>query len=243
MHINMCAVLYICTMQASTTPAPHVPVYVVSCDSARARRMRHRCNALGIQPVFRCFTEIDRLETKHGIVLSKPDKCMLSHIECLKAFYNSGHSHGVVCEDDVHVHVQFPTRIQTVRDFMKREQYDILLLGYLLCYDPACLHERVATLDSHHHAYSYNHDLWGTQMYMLTREHALYVLENFNLDWKFKNPDKPWASDWIITKQGKRAMVHPMLAVEEKTDQYEDKGQQRFHRQCHESQYSAQHYT
>jgi hypothetical protein len=78
----------------------------------------------------------------------------------------------------------------------------------------------------------------GAQMYMLTRKYAKYLLDHFPIEWKLKNINNPWSPDWIITKNGKRAMIYPMLAVEEgETSCGCECGDKIYHRDCKNIQY------
>lgn len=88
----------------------------------------------------------------------------------------------------------------------------------------------------------YSNDLWGTQMYMISREYAKYLLEAYTLQYAIDNISKPYSSDWIITKNGNRAMIYPMIAVEEGPVTSDCEPQSEFHKRCHFVNYDPQKY-
>ena len=220
-----------------------VPIYIISCDEQRKKRMRARFNKLNIKPKFNCFTDISNIESQFNITLTVPDKCMLSHMDSIQKFYNSNKPLGIICEDDIYIHKNFNEEIEKIITFINQNNYDIVLLSYLLNYKPPnCYHNLITTFDNYT-AYDFNKDLWGTQMYMLTRTYAKYLLDHFPINWKFENINNPWAADWIITKNGKRAMIYPMIAVEEGERNCAcECGQKIYHRDCKNIQYDSKIY-
>jgi len=221
----------------------NVPIFVINCDEQRKKRIRSRFNKLNITPTFNCFTDISGIEQKYNITLTIHDKVMLSHMDCIQKFYNTGKPLGIICEDDIYIHKTLDKEIEKVVAFITKNQYDILLLGYLLNYKPPYHYHNLITSFDKYKVYDYNKELWGAQMYMVTRNYAKYLLDNFPINWKFDNPKNPWASDWIITKNGRRAMIYPMLAVEE-GDRICDSndGQKIYHRDCKNIQYDSKIY-
>ena len=61
---------------------------------------------------------------------------MLSHMDCIKKFYESNKPLGIICEDDIYIHKTLDKEIEKIAGFINKNQYDILLLGYLLNYKP-----------------------------------------------------------------------------------------------------------
>jgi len=109
--------------------------------------MTQRFNKFNIKPTFNCFTDISGIEQTYNVTLTRHNKVMLSHMDCIQKFYDSGKSLGIIC-------------------------------------------------------------------------------------------DNPWSPDWIITKNGKRAMYYPMLAVEEgETSCSCECGDKIYHRDCKNIQY------
>jgi hypothetical protein len=70
----------------------------------------------------------------------------------------------------------------------------------------------------------------GSQMYMISRKYAREVLDTYTLAWTHLG--KPFAADWTITKSGNRAMIYPMLGLEDGGTGSTDAGQIAFHRNC-----------
>ena len=71
-------------------------------------------------------------------------------------------------------------------------------------------------------------------MYMITRDYAKWVMENIN------NSLTPFSPDWTITKNGKRALIYPMLAIENGEGLYPDYGQHIFHLESHTFNYTPE---
>jgi len=75
-------------------------------------------------------------------------------------------------------------------------------------------------------------------MYMISRDYAKIILESFTLDYAYDNmDDKPFSSDWVITKNGNRALIYPMIAVEEGINISGDYYQEIFHKKCYDVNY------
>jgi hypothetical protein len=53
------------------------------------------------------------------------------------------------------------------------------------------------------------------------------------------NSLKPFNSDWTITKEGNRALIYPMVALEDGKTKYHDHGQYILHQECHKAHYVA----
>ena len=51
-----------------------------------------------------------------------------------------------------------------------------------------------------------------------------------------------FSADWSITKEGRRAIVYPMLAIEDGLSKYDDDSQRVFHRLSHEAHKGASTY-
>jgi len=222
----------------------NLPIYIINCrNESRKKRMIDRFKHVDLMPTFNCFTDISGIEQKYHMTLTIHDKVMLSHMNCIKKFYESNKPLGIICEDDIYIHKTLDKEIEKVTTFITNNQYDILLLGYLLNYKPPYHYHNLITSFDKYKVYDYNDELWGLQMYMITRKYAKYLLDNFPIQWKFDNPKKAWASDWIISKNGKRAMIYPMLAVEEGDRiRDNDSGQKRYHRECNKIQYNSKIY-
>lgn len=150
--------------------------------------------------------------------------CMLGHLDILKQFLeNTDKEFVVICEDDVVIHRDLKTRVPELIQDCKLYNIDILLLGFLFAYPEQDLNVRlhygcdIIKKTEHHGIYNYHDTLWGTQMFMLSRLHAQKMVDKYSLE-RAKNPqtgDPPFSADWTLTKDGKRALVWPMYALED----------------------------
>ena len=69
-------------------------------------------------------------------------------------------------------------------------------------------------------------------MYILNRKHAKYLIDKYYKNYADENSD--FIADIIITKDGNRALISPVLAVEEKINQ------NNHHKRCHKIHYDEQ---
>jgi GR25 family glycosyltransferase involved in LPS biosynthesis len=192
-------------------------IYIINCQNEeRKGRMEYRMKSVDLPYEF--VQAIDLSHPSNKIIPGIPTACMMSHLKAIETFLNSKAEYAIICEDDVYIRRDFKSMINLIlQDFQKLE-LDILLLGYLINFDLSQYFENIYTNSSRRY-YRYSDDLWGTQMYLISRKYAQYVVDNFTLEWAMnheKNNSKiPFSSDWTITKHGNRALIFPMLAVEE----------------------------
>ena len=86
--------------------------------------------------------------------------------------------------------------------------------------------------------YDFPNDLWGSQMYMLSRNSAKKILDKYSFSSGYA--DKTlldsslinFSADWIITKYGNKAVIYPMLAIEDNQTHYDHSGQYEYHKSC-----------
>ena len=120
---------------------------------------------------------------------------------------------------------------------------DVLLLGYLcnheINYLPRKMCENIVSdnFPFQYYDYSdYKNNLWGAQMYMISKSYAEYLINNYNLSYALiseNNSDlQPFSSDHIITKAGNSALIYPLMAIENGDTEYQDLGQHIFHKGC-----------
>jgi hypothetical protein len=131
-------------------------------------------------------------------------------------------------------------------------QLDVLLLGYLVV-------EKIDSGDfigvklkkngifsneinqSKYYIYTYPNEIWGAQMYMLSRENAKNLLDKYYVGYFQKTLlDKtltPFSSDWTITKDGNAALLYPLLVIENNEKKYNDNGQCNLHYSCYQNHY------
>jgi hypothetical protein len=156
---------------------------------------------------------------------------MLSHLALIRRFVEeTGAAHGIVCEDDIYLRRTIRRDLPAIVRAFDARELDLLLLGYLWPW-------RDGGASEAYRFHDYGDDLWGAQMYLLSRQHAVNLLATYTLDYALTRWPQPFSSDWIVTKHGRRARLSPMLAVEEGGVTTTDAGQIEFHRRCAEAQY------
>jgi hypothetical protein len=184
--------------------------------------------------------------------------CMYGHLDMIKMFYNDTElDYGIFCEDDIYIHKDLKKFVpQIIKDF-KHLNLDILLLGYLVPFQIKYYYNGfhlknnyMEYKDLHYH--NFTDDVWGTQMYMLSKKHAQTILEKYDessgyaLKTLTDHTLTPFSADWTITKDGNRALITPCLAVEDGKDcmkQYNNSYEQYiFHKNCYEAHYDIMSY-
>ena len=208
-------------------------LYIVNYkDNDRRQKMTNRFNKIGIDFEFTngVGPNDQRIKDYQGI----SPMSMLAYMDVMKKFYDSGNDkdgpfYCIICEDDIYVRKTFKDDIlKVIKDF-DTMKLDILLLGYLL--NRKIVFDDVYTPKSYTY-HSYPDDLWGAQMCMFSRKHIKYFLDKYTVEWAINNRDKPFSGDWILTKDGNRSIIYPMLAVEEGGTKSTHQGQIDFHKQC-----------
>jgi hypothetical protein len=219
-----------------------VVFYVINFkDDARKERMVSRFDQLGIDlhfvnPVF----ENDQ-RMQNTPLYKRTSSIMLQHLDSIRHFYeNTSAKHCIVCEDDIHVskhlHEHLP---QIIQDF-DALGLDLLLLGYLYRYGvKGNSHFPLLKQNENYTYHWYPDNIWGSQMYLISRKHAETLLNKYTIEFAIEQLEKiHYNPDWTITKFGKRALISPMLAVEEGDDKSKHEGQSEFHRMCHLNNYN-----
>jgi GR25 family glycosyltransferase involved in LPS biosynthesis len=181
--------------------------------------------------------------------------CMYGHLDMIGDFYhNTNKPYGIFCEDDIAIHSRLAELLPSLLDDFKKAQLDILLLGYLSTFKPTldtlgpCFERIDIEYTSGFGFHHYQHpsiEIWGTQMYMISRDYAKWVLDTFAngyADCSVDNPQMtPFSADWIITKNGRRAMITPCVAVEiyDYEKPYDHGAQDNFHRLSYEFHFDS----
>jgi GR25 family glycosyltransferase involved in LPS biosynthesis len=161
--------------------------------------------------------------------------CMYGHLDMIRDFLeNDSSPYGIFCEDDIMIDADFLPRLDHIlRDFEK-QNLDIMLLGYLIGHALGGGNDSFSSLykGTTYRYYEYVPEtIWGTQMYMMTRKHAKYIIEKYSCP--EANPDVHFSADWTITQEGERRIVYPMLAIEDGKTTYDNAGQAHFHHLSH----------
>ena len=198
----------------------------------RKQKMEERFAAVGLSIEWVETVERDdpRCRPEH----CRTDAVMHNHLDMIRHFLRSENEFGVFCEDDIRIRRDLARTLPIAFDAYERIGLDVLLAGYLVAY-PVMSH------DSGEHRpvepvfgfFDYHDQIWGSQMYILGRDGAARVLG------AFAEPASvpAFSPDWTITKFGRRAIIYPMLAVEEGSTQTDHWGHQDFHARCAAVQY------
>ncbi len=225
----------------------------------RNASMKERFEKVGIKPIFHSGVHVSDPRIAGRGLISHTEKCwscMYGHLDMIRDFVeNDSRPYGIFCEDDIMIDADFVPKLEHIVNDFETMGLDTLLLGYLITYPitgetnygyPKLYQTIYVDIDSTetttYRYYDYG-DIWGTQMYMLSRKQATRILEKYlsetidNKTYADRVLNSPFSADWTITKEGKRAIVYPMLAIEDGQTQYGDDecGQHTFHKLSHTS--------
>ena len=170
------------------------------------------------------------------------------HFDLIREFYfNSEKEYGIFCEDDIYIRKDFIQHLPKIINNFKAMKLDLLLLGYLSQYrldeDYPGIHLKNpnSTVEHSFTYYEFPDSIWGAQMYMLSKMQAGVLLNKYMPPYAdlsiTNNSMKPFNSDWTITKEGNRALICPIIALEDGKTKYEDHGQYILHQECHKAHY------
>ncbi len=219
-----------------------VKIYCVNFEDAlRRNRIMGRFSQLNldvhfVDPVYKTDSRLDdpRIPQQHKRTYS----IMLQHLDSLKDFIETTdetEKYCIVCEDDILISKRISEFLPEIVKQFDDLHLDILLLGYLFAntIDPfsnghfPLLHKSDSFLYT-----EYPDDLWGSQMYLVSKSYAQHLLNVYTPEYIYKDPESiPYNPDWIITKVGRRGLIVPMLAVEEGGTKNDNYGQNEFHKQ------------
>jgi len=169
------------------------------------------------------------------------------HFDLIREFYfNSEKEFGIFCEDDIYIRKDFIDHLPKIIENFEVMKLDLLLLGYLSQYTlddkyPG-IHLKEKACEEHPFSYyGFADSIWGAQMYMLSKMQASVLLSKYSppyADLSIANSSmKSFNSDWTITKEGNRALIYPMIALEDGKTKYADQGQYILHQECHKAHY------
>jgi len=177
---------------------------------------------------------------------------MYGHLDMLSIFLKSDKEYGIFCEDDILVRNDFGSYLTRIVGHFTEMRLDVLLLG-CLCSNPNFYRysnfpeRRISDYSTHpfrYYAYDSNPSsaVWGTQMYMLHRSHAAFLWEKYSDGYADRTiEDKSlvhFSADWTITKEGEKAIIFPLVAIENAEAEYEDEYQGSCRRKCYKLFYS-----
>ena len=214
-----------------------VPIYVINFnDNARKERMIARFKQIGLGLNFvPAVTEEDPRLVDNNVPYKRTSSIMLQHLDSIRRFYEeTSYDHCIVCEDDIYVSKHFHEDLPEIIKNFNELDLDLLLLGYLFPYSVhGNWHFPEQKTDGRYTYHGYPNDIWGSQMYLISRKHAAALLETFTVQYALDHLEEiPYNPDWTITKHGKRALISPMIAVEEGDNKSDHGGQHDFHSVC-----------
>jgi len=228
-----------------------IPIYVINFnDEDRKNKMIQRFNSIGFElkfmdPVYESDSRIkDSIpvnQFKDGIPVNQIEKrtwsIMLQHLDSIRHFYETTTlSHCIVCEDDILISKNFKTDLPNILQNFNQLKLDILLLGYLI---PFKIESNSYFKQKSYQYLDYPNDLWGSQMYLVSRAYAKFLLEKYTINYALSHLDEPYSPDWVITKNGNKAILYPMVAVEEGGTKTSNESQNNFHKRCFETNYDS----
>ena len=163
------------------------------------------------------------------------------HLDMLAHFFNhSSKDVAIIMEDDILIKDTFVEDVQKAVDVVQRENIDLLLIGYL-CSNPIHTYSNFPEIYTKYSTpefmiMEYPDSTWGAQMYMITREQARSLIEKY-ADGYFERSLAnsamiPFSADWLLTKNGKRALLYPMRVIENGSTKYDDEGQEQCRISC-----------
>jgi hypothetical protein len=175
--------------------------------------------------------------------------CMYGHLDMIYDFYyNTDKEFGIFCEDDIYIRKNFKIYLPRIMQDYKKNNLDVLLLGYLVTHRITQHHSQYTLTDNIYHNYvlKYYHfpdHIWGTQMYMFSRTSAKKILDKYVHDSNYADRAltdtnmTPFCADWSLTKDGHCALITPIMVVEDNCCHYDDYNQRIFHESCHTSHF------
>ena len=216
-------------------------------DENRREKMQKRWDLLGLDLIF-----VDPVETSDkrlDIVREKyPNKglrdwaIMLQHLDCLRDFLSrdkSSEEYAIICEDDIMVSKHLPNDLPEIIETYEQLELDVLLMGYLIPYKISD-DNHYFPLKERNYKYSYHGypgDIWGSQMYMVSKKHAEILLQKYTVETAILYSDEPYSPDWTLTKCGNRAVIYPMVALEEGDTKCNLDSEIDYHQRCFKTHY------
>lgn len=224
--------------------------YCVSYNSPeRAKKMTERFANMNIPLNIHTGVQMDdpRLQYTSDIAQKRVNSVFYGHIDNLTNFYKTGKKYGFTSEDDVHIHKDLAKRMPTIIREFEEMQLDILLLGYMTT-EPikdwwTGYHFTYPYDESRGYQYhAYPEHQWGIHLAMFSRDYAKRVIDTFTDDYAERatldQSLRPPNPDWSLTKlTHKRALIYPMMAVEDGKGNYDHWGQGEYHRVSHSANY------
>jgi len=212
-------------------------------DEERRSKMISRFNTLDLNLIF--VDPVDKTDVRLSEATERAEKrswsIMLQHLDSIRHFVEkTSCEYCIVTEDDILISKDIVTDLPCIINIYEKLELDVLLLGFLL---PFQIYDNYGSFTlmektEKYKFYDYPSDIWGSQMYMVSRRHALILLERYTILHANETIDtEPFSPDWTLTKYGKKALIYPMLAVEDGGTKVDFDDEVTFHRNCYNTNY------
>lgn len=225
-------------------------------NEERKARMTDRYQKLQLSGLFRkliftpeVHTSDSRLQVKDLEKTSLKDlriySIMLQHLDSVRHFIEeTSDEYCIICEDDIHISKELKMKIPGILKVFSSLNLKVLMIGYLFPHKitPNNYFPLIAEYEDLKYT-GYEDDIWGCQMYLISRKYAEELLSTYTIDYAIHGK-KPFNPDWTITKceKERRALIVEMLAVEEGNNHSDDEAQKNFHLRCHQVHFNDSFY-
>jgi hypothetical protein len=220
-----------------------VSIYCINFnDNDRKSKMTSRFSNIGYNCIFiePVLTSDPRIPVLLDEGIKRIWSIMTQHLDSIRHFYdNSENEYAIICEDDILISKNISKDLPEIIANFQYLELDILLMGYLLdksidhpeysIIDTFSLNRAISTKYTYH---NFPYHLWGSQMYMISRKHARFLLDKYTIEYGIADLTRPYNPDWTLTKDGKKAMIYPLIAVEEGSTKNDCYSQNEFHQRC-----------
>lgn len=216
-------------------------------DDARRSKMVERFSNHNIKLEFvnPVYTTDERLNIEGRDInqYKRTWSIMLQHLDSIQHFVeNTENDYLILCEDDILISKNITKDLPDIIDNFEELKLDVLLLGYLM---PFKLYKNIVYEDfpiikgapGLYTYYAFPYPLWGSQMYLISRKHAVFLLKKYDINYALADLNRPYNPDWTLTKDGVRALLYPMVALEEGVTKSDHAGQNMFHTNCFDTNY------
>jgi len=154
--------------------------------------MNERFNKLDIECIF--YSGVNHKDNRVKYAINSYNKRQMSitygHLDIINDFYkNSDKKYAIICEDDIMIHKNIKELLRKIVIDFDIMGLDMLLLGYLLPYKIDNNNIKFnyflkipINLNSLYNYHIYPEYYSGTQMYMITKKYAKYILQNYYIE-------------------------------------------------------------
>jgi hypothetical protein len=208
---------------------PNCQFYCLTFNNKNQNNMMERFRKLGIDCLFYDGVPHSDERLARDKARKRQWSITYGHLDILHNFYrDSDKQYAVVCENDICIHHDFPQVFKKVLNDFQLMGLDLMLLSYLLPYQldangtfaPFTLKARMPE-DAVFKYRNYPQYVYGTQMYLVTKEYARELLFKCYHDFA-GTCDRGFMLEKLFLATQKRAIIYPMLAIEndEQPDPY-----------------------